>query len=41
MYNMAKDTYECDFCGWEEPWDAGDDDYGSSGIRWCMRPTWT
>ena len=29
MYNMAKDTYECDFCGWEEPWDANDDDHGS------------
>jgi len=29
MYNMAKDTYKCDFCGWEAPWDGGDDDHGS------------
>lgn len=28
MYNMGKDTYTCDICGFEEKWDAHDDHRG-------------
>lgn len=27
-YNMSKDTYTCDTCGFEEKWDAHDDHRG-------------
>lgn len=29
MYNMAKNVYECDFCGYEAAVDASDDVHGS------------
>lgn len=28
MYNLEKDTYTCDICGFEEKWDAHDDHRG-------------
>lgn len=28
MYNMEKDTYTCDTCGFEQKWDAHDDHRG-------------
>lgn len=28
MYHMEKDTYECDFCGFEQKWNDSDDVHG-------------
>lgn len=28
MYNMSSDTYTCDICGFEMPWDKTDDRRG-------------
>ena len=28
MYKISTDTYVCDFCGFEEKWDAHDDIHG-------------
>ena len=28
MYNIGTDSYQCDFCGFEEKWDATDEVHG-------------
>lgn len=35
MYNINKDTYKCDFCGFEEKWDETDEIHGD--IFGCER----
>lgn len=32
MYNINRDTYTCDFCGFEEGWEDSDDIHGTMWI---------